>query len=93
MLNYRDVQTLIPNEIDSVIGRDRVPCLKDRSEMPYTEAVMLEVFRYMSIVAIAPHRCMDDVVFRGYSIPKGSLVCVYKTRARGVYNFEFLGTI
>jgi cytochrome P450 family 2 subfamily U polypeptide 1 len=76
MLNYPDVQTRIQNEIDSVIGRGRAPCLKDRSEMPYTEAVMLEVNRFFSILPITPNRCMEDVVFRGYTIPKGCMVRV-----------------
>jgi cytochrome P450 family 2 subfamily U polypeptide 1 len=76
MLNYPDVQTRIQNEIGSVIGRGRAPCLKDRSEMPYTEAVMLEVNRFFSFTPVTAHRCMDAVVFRGYTISKGCMVHV-----------------
>ncbi|ELU43725.1 cytochrome P450 domain-containing protein [Rhizoctonia solani AG-1 IA] len=33
-------------EIDSVVGRERIPNLQDRDSLPYTEAVLLEVMRF-----------------------------------------------
>jgi hypothetical protein len=75
MLNYPDVQHRIQDEVDSVVGRSRPPSLKDRLLMSYTEAAILETLRYSTVAPLAVPRCsLEDVVFRGYSIPKGSMV-------------------
>ena len=39
---YQHVQDTVQSEIDDVIGSDH-PALQHRPQMPYTEAVMLEV--------------------------------------------------
>jgi cytochrome P450 len=70
-----DVQKKVQNEIDSVVGSFRLPSLNDRPNMPYTEAVMLEVFRMSSLVPLGvPHRAMEDTEFHGYKIPSGTIV-------------------
>ncbi|PSR75208.1 hypothetical protein PHLCEN_2v9249 [Hermanssonia centrifuga] len=33
-------------ELDSVVGRDRTPTFEDRSELPYIEAIIKELFRW-----------------------------------------------
>ncbi|XP_071505103.1 cytochrome P450 2F3-like [Diadema antillarum] len=70
-----EVQKKIQSEIDSVVGRDRVPTIEDRGTLPYTEATLYEVMRYSSIVPTAvPHSTTRDTTLRGYSIPKGTTV-------------------
>lgn len=34
-------------EIDAVIGNDRLPDLMDRSKLPYIECILKEVYRYV----------------------------------------------
>jgi cytochrome P450 len=34
-------------ELDTVIGRDRLPQLDDREKLPYVEHVLQEVYRYV----------------------------------------------
>ena len=47
----------------------------DRQWMPYTHAVMLELWRYGSQTPLAiPHLCNKDIVLEGYLIKKGSVV-------------------
>ncbi|XP_018428283.1 PREDICTED: cytochrome P450 2A5-like [Nanorana parkeri] len=75
MIKHPKVQERIQEEIDSVIGMDRLPSIADRSNMPYTNAVIHEILRYMELVPMAlPHKVTEDVTFRGFIIPKGTTV-------------------
>lgn len=69
------VQAKVFHEIQEVIGTDRDPCLEDRDDMPYTQAVILESLRITPTAPLAlPHSCQKDTVFKGYVIPKDATV-------------------
>lgn len=75
MTLYPDVQAKAQAEIDAVVGRDRLPTLADRPHLPYITALMNEVLRWSPVAPLAiPHATMQDDVYQGYLIPKGSLV-------------------
>ncbi|KAF9569422.1 cytochrome P450 [Agrocybe pediades] len=62
-------------EIDAVVGNERLPNFQDRAHLPYVNALILEVFRWHTVVPTAvPHRVMQDDIHEGYFIPKGALV-------------------
>jgi len=43
--------------------------------MPYAESVLAEILRSSSIVPVlVPHKALIDTTFKGYDIPKGSMV-------------------
>ncbi|XP_040847798.1 cytochrome P450 2C14-like isoform X4 [Ochotona curzoniae] len=75
LLKHPEVRAKVQEEIERVIGRHRSPCMQDRSHMPYTDAVVHEIQRYIDLVPnSAPHTTTCDVKFRNYLIPKGTTV-------------------
>jgi len=69
------VQKTMQEEIDQVVGKNRRPTLDDKPMLPYTEAVMQEVFRMSSIVPSGLfHNTMANVNFQGFEIPKNTCV-------------------
>ncbi|XP_054771827.2 cytochrome P450 2U1-like [Lytechinus pictus] len=75
MVLHRDVQEKIHKELDDVVGRNRLPRLTDRPNLPYTEATLLEIQRFASITPLGvPHAPVKDVVLNGYDIPKGTVI-------------------
>ncbi|OBS70886.1 hypothetical protein A6R68_00555 [Neotoma lepida] len=58
-----------------VIGPSRVPAVKDRLEMPYMDAVVHEIQRFINLVpSNLPHEATRDTMLQGYLIPKGTVV-------------------
>ncbi|XP_072346072.1 cytochrome P450 2C3-like isoform X5 [Scyliorhinus torazame] len=75
LAKYPHIQEKIHSEIDEVVGSCRRPTVEDRVKMPYTDAVIHEVQRYIDLVPMSlPHTVTRDVEFRGYLIPKGTCV-------------------
>ncbi|KAG3264438.1 cytochrome P450 2C21-like, transcript variant X2 [Ictidomys tridecemlineatus] len=80
LLKHPEVSAKVQEEIERVIGRDRSPCMQDRSRMPYTDAVLHEIQRYINLVPInLPHTVTQDVKFREYVFPKGTEIMVSLT--------------
>ncbi|XP_063136437.1 cytochrome P450 2C7-like isoform X4 [Rattus norvegicus] len=75
LLKYPEVTAKVQEEIDHVIGRHRSPCMQDRHHMPYTDAVLHEIQRYIDLLPTSlPHALTCDMKFRDYFIPKGTTV-------------------
>ncbi|XP_071816105.1 cytochrome P450 2U1-like [Apostichopus japonicus] len=72
--HYPEVQEKIYQELLDVVGIDRLPIYEERSQLPYTEAVILEVQRFRPVVPLVAHLCSRDAKIGGYFIPKGSKV-------------------
>ncbi|KAM5140198.1 cytochrome P450 2C18-like isoform 2-T2 [Callospermophilus lateralis] len=75
LLKHPQVTAKVQEEIQCVIGRHRSPCMQDRSRMPYTDAVLYEIQRYIDLIPVnLPHAVTCDVKFRNYLIPKGTAI-------------------
>ncbi|KAG6325816.1 hypothetical protein ID866_13273, partial [Astraeus odoratus] len=77
MVLFPEVQSKAQEEIDRVIGRERLPDFNDRMNMPYVEAVVLETLRWYPVIPLGlPHMTSEDDVFDGMYIPQGATVMI-----------------
>ncbi|XP_072046817.1 cytochrome P450 2U1-like [Amphiura filiformis] len=75
MLMYPNVQKQVHLEMDSVVGRDSLPKLTDKPDLPYTVAVINEIQRFGIISNLAhPRYTKEDTDCQGFTIPKGCFV-------------------
>ncbi|XP_067317342.1 cytochrome P450 2G1-like [Anolis sagrei] len=78
MMKYPEVEEKVHQEIDRVVGRNRVPAVKDRMNMPYTNAVIHEIQRLVDILPVAlPRKVTEDTEFRGYLLPKDTNIITF----------------
>ncbi|KAJ2976720.1 hypothetical protein NQ176_g4780 [Zarea fungicola] len=75
MVMFPEVQKKAQKEIDTVIGSSRLPELQDQGQLPYISAVVKEALRWFPIAPMGtPHAADDDIHYKEYIIPKGSLI-------------------
>uniref|UniRef100_A0A8D2L216 Uncharacterized protein n=1 Tax=Varanus komodoensis TaxID=61221 RepID=A0A8D2L216_VARKO len=75
LLEHPAVEGLIHEEIDRVVGKVRPPAMKDRSQMPYTEAAIHEAQRFLDLIPLGFVRmARQDVQLAGFTIPKGATI-------------------
>ncbi|KAI0092993.1 cytochrome P450 [Irpex rosettiformis] len=81
MLLHPEVQKKAQEEIDRVIGRDRLPDFNDRDSLPYINCVLHETLRWQPVLPIGlPHQSTAEDIYNGMRIPKGSIVEPYLGR-------------
>ncbi|KAF8912670.1 cytochrome P450 [Mucidula mucida] len=69
------VQQKAHDELDSVVGRTRLPNFEDRPNLPFVTAIFLESMRWRPVTPLAiAHASRNDDVYNGYFIPGGSTV-------------------
>ncbi|CAE7102644.1 unnamed protein product [Rhizoctonia solani] len=72
---YPEVARKAQAEIDSVVGRERIPSLEDRPSLPYTDALVQEIMRMFPPIPLGIfHLATEEIEFQGYRIPKGSII-------------------
>ncbi|KAJ4496605.1 cytochrome P450 [Lentinula lateritia] len=50
MILYPDVQKKVQEELDVVVGRDRLPTFADQESLPYLQATVREALRWHTVV-------------------------------------------
>ena len=75
MTLFPDIQQKAQSELDSVVGQNRLADSSDEDSLPYMNALVKEVLRWRPPLPFAlPHRLMEEDVYNGMRIPKGSWV-------------------
>ncbi|KAI0363883.1 cytochrome P450 [Pilatotrama ljubarskyi] len=72
MVMYPDAQRKAQDEIDRVVGRARLPSIADRPSLPYTDALIMEVMRWMPPVALTSRALGQDEWYEDMLLPRGS---------------------
>ncbi|KAK6529943.1 hypothetical protein TWF281_009093 [Arthrobotrys megalospora] len=73
MILFPEVQRKAQEEIDRVVGTDRLPGFEDREQLPYVDALIKEAIRWWPIAPLGfPHTADEDIEYEGLFIPKGS---------------------
>ena len=72
MTAFPDVQRKAQQEIDSIVGNDRLVSYEDQDSLPYLQALCREVLRFRPVLPLCVfHAASADDVYQGYFIPKG----------------------
>jgi cytochrome P450 len=79
--NFLLAMTLFPGvvnnaqeEIDRVVGSDRLPIFEDEKQLPYTRAIVKEILRWRPVNKFGMmHATSEDDWYDGYFIPKGTV--------------------
>jgi cytochrome P450 len=76
MLLFPDVQKKAQEELDRVVGTERLPTMEDEPQLQYIRGCVKEALRWMPTTfnGAIPHAATQDDTYMGYTIPKGSLV-------------------
>lgn len=62
-------------EVDRVVGTDRLPTWDDIPNLPYLNLVLQETYRMNPLSPLGiPHAALNDDVYNGMYIPKGTIV-------------------
>ncbi|KAL2095976.1 hypothetical protein ACEWY4_008124 [Coilia grayii] len=75
LIKHPDIQEHMHKEIVTVLGQQGISKMEDRKSLPFTDAVIHEVQRYMDFAPLSvPHYAIKNISFRSYVIPKGTII-------------------
>ena len=75
LMTNPEAQTKLQDELNNVVGSDRIITLDDKMSLPYVNAVVAETQRLCNLLPNnVPHRLMQDVNFHGYTIKADTIV-------------------
>ncbi|KAF5338850.1 hypothetical protein D9758_015574 [Tetrapyrgos nigripes] len=75
MLANPEAQRIAQEQIDSVIPAGELPKFSDMDRLPYVSAIVKECLRWKNVTPLGiPHASVAEDVYRGYRIPKGSIM-------------------
>lgn len=70
-----EVMKKAQEELDRVVGKERLPDFSDKDNLPYIDALVKELLRWGTPVPLSVvNRAIQDDVYRGYFIPAGASV-------------------
>ena len=77
LIKYPNIQRQLHDELDQVIGRERLPTLEDITSLPLLQATVYELLRVTSIAPLSvPRSTTTETNIRDFTIPKDTMVFV-----------------
>ncbi|KAJ9560132.1 hypothetical protein OSB04_005292 [Centaurea solstitialis] len=77
LLNHPHMLEKAQNEIDQIVGEDRLVDESDIPNLPYLRCIINETLRlYPAGPMLIPHESSHDCVVGGYNIPRGTMLLV-----------------
>ncbi|KAH8831092.1 cytochrome P450 [Flagelloscypha sp. PMI_526] len=74
MGKFPQVQVEAQQELDKVVGRERMPDFNDFEGLPFLRATVIELLRWVPMAPVGmPHSTTSDDVYGEYFIPKGTM--------------------
>ena len=95
MTLFPEVQKRAQQELDTVIGTDRLPTMADKENLPYICALASEVFRWHPIAPLGvPHVSTEADVYGKFAFSKGTvfipnIMCVEPMVPSSAYSCHF----
>ncbi|KDQ63647.1 hypothetical protein JAAARDRAFT_29676 [Jaapia argillacea MUCL 33604] len=75
MSTHPEIQRKAQEEIDRVIGTDRLPLFSDKESLPYVDSIVWECLRWNPVTPLGiSHAVTADDEYDGYYIPRGTTV-------------------
>ncbi|PFH47460.1 hypothetical protein AMATHDRAFT_50287 [Amanita thiersii Skay4041] len=72
---YPEIQAKAHEELDRVVGHDRLPTVEDEKDLPYIHAIIKEVERcYNPFWLGTPHMNTQELTYRGQYIPRNTVM-------------------
>lgn len=76
MCCFPEKQKRAQEELDRVVGRERMPSWEDEDALPYITSTVSEILRWRTVTVLGglPHAPIQDDEYMGYFIPKDAWV-------------------
>lgn len=75
MVLFPEAQREAQEELDRVVGQNRLPTWEDEENLPYVRGLIKEVLRWRPVNKMGmPHATSEEDWYKGYYIPKGAVV-------------------
>jgi 2-hydroxyisoflavanone synthase len=74
LINNPRVLKKAREEVDSVVGKDRLVDESDIQNLPYIRSIVKETFRMHPPLPVVKRKCVQECELNGYVIPEGALV-------------------
>nr|UEN71137.1 cytochrome P450 4AV17 [Meteorus pulchricornis] len=75
LMHHPEKMDRVQNEIESVIGKERLPQWDDRKKLPFTEAVIRETLRIEPLTPWSvAHKCVETTTLQNYTISAGTII-------------------
>jgi cytochrome P450 len=76
LVTHPNVLTIAQQELDTVVGSERMPTFADNPDLPYISALCKEVLRWRPVAVLGgtPHASTENDTYQGFHIPSGTTI-------------------